>query len=210
MDYDKDAMKKLTEVISDPTRARIYFETLLCGRVDSKYLMERITISRSALSHHLTKLVNEGILDFQIDSEGRPHKVYFVTEEFENPILESSGVPPDDWLVYRLKQLEGRIMELQTFVSIATNNLNRIKRAIVARDEADEETEAFIDVLKKTHNIQAVHILTEREANIWVEMYLQFLKEFESKLQTNGNHQYVSFSGILPLVIDVQKSDPTF
>jgi DNA-binding transcriptional ArsR family regulator len=210
VDYDSHAMKKLTGAISDPTRARIYFETLLCGKLTAKYLMERMTISRSSLSHHLTKLVDEGILNFQIETEGRPHKVYFVKEEFENQVLEPSGDPPEDWLLHRLRQLEGRIMELQTFVSIATNNLNRIKEVIAVRDNSGVEPETFVNALKKTHSIQAVHILTEREATIWVKMYLKFLKELESNLQTGGDHRYVSFSGILPLVIAEEEPNPTF
>jgi predicted transcriptional regulator len=195
VEYDKTAMKKLMDIISEPTRARIYFETLLCRNVSARYLMERMTVSRSALSHHLSILVKEGILNFHIETEERPHKVYYLTK---------------DWLFHRLKEFESIIIELQTFVSIATNNLKRIKKEITIRDKSGKEPEEFIDVLRKTHRIHAVHILTEDEANIWTKMYLKFLKEFESKLQLGGDHRYVSFSGILPLTIDEPETDPTF
>ncbi|MHA2349472.1 MAG: winged helix-turn-helix domain-containing protein [Candidatus Thorarchaeota archaeon] len=210
VEYDKTAMKKLMDIISEPTRARIYFETLLCRNVSARYLMERMTVSRSALSHHLSILVKEGILNFHIETEERPHKVYYLTKDFETPIVESDEDKTDDWLFHRLKEFESIIIELQTFVSIATNNLKRIKKEITIRDKSGKEPEEFIDVLRKTHRIHAVHILTEDEANIWTKMYLKFLKEFESKLQLGGDHRYVSFSGILPLTIDEPETDPTF
>lgn len=210
VEYDHEAMKKLMEILSEPTRARIYFEVLLHREVSAKHLMQRIAASRSTLSHHLSTLVKEGILEFRVDVDKRPHKVYYPAEKFKAPVLEPSGEDSGDLLPQRARWFEHTIMELQTLVSVATTCAYKIRKMIAQRNKSGKEPVAFTKALPDVHSTHVVHILTKEEADIWWKMYLKFLKEFETRLKLGGDHRYVSFSGILPLVLEEPEEDPTF
>ena len=107
------------------------------------------------------------------------------------------------------KWFEHTIMELQTFVSVATTSLRKIRKEIAKRDMTGKEPDTIIDNLKTTHRMHVVHILTEEEATTLWEMYMKFLEAFEAKLELGGDHRYVSFSGILPLTYQEPEPNPT-
>ena len=103
-----DKEYKLLEILGDPVRAHIYFEAMIQKEITAKQLMEKLTINRSTLSHHLTKMVEEGVFDVRVQTIGRPVKYYRISELMNRrPIIKKTdkGDDPEQSLRNRIAYL---------------------------------------------------------------------------------------------------------
>ncbi len=185
--------------IADPVRARIFFEILLHRKVTAKHLMKRLSISRSTLSYHLKKLEDDGILEVGISTEGRPSKQYSLCPEFSAPSFEAHVDESLDWLTWRSVWLQRTIVHLQAVVSIAMTGLEELNKAIQDNAESEQSVESPIDWMENTPYAYGYHRLTDEEASLWFRMVVEFVKEFEPKLEMKGNKRHLAFMGVLPL-----------
>ena len=70
------------EILQDPVRSKILFEIILNGKINADHIVEATGKSRSTISHHLKKLVENGILDVSISPTGKT-KYYQITKNLE-------------------------------------------------------------------------------------------------------------------------------
>ncbi|MCK5298569.1 MAG: helix-turn-helix transcriptional regulator, partial [Candidatus Heimdallarchaeota archaeon] len=78
---------KLLEILGDPVRAQIYFEAMIQEEITAKQLLEKLTINRSTLTHHLTKMVEAGIFEVRVQTLGRPIKFYRISDELNRRVI---------------------------------------------------------------------------------------------------------------------------
>ena len=65
----------------DPVRAQIFFEIMLQTEITANQLMNRLTINRSTLTHHLVKMEEARLIEVRIQTKGRPVKYYKLSKE---------------------------------------------------------------------------------------------------------------------------------
>ena len=71
-------MDDVLQLLTDETRYKIFQETLKHGEMTTSKYLDLISISRSTLSHHLSKLVSADILHVRIAPIGRTQKFWTV------------------------------------------------------------------------------------------------------------------------------------
>ena len=77
----------LPELLSDPVRARIYLEVLINDEITAQQLMKRIKISRSTMSHHLSRFVEGKVFNVRIPDKGRSVKFYSHNPDFKEELI---------------------------------------------------------------------------------------------------------------------------
>ncbi len=100
------------EVIEDPVRFKIFSEIFLKSRITATELLEVISINRSTLSFHLTKMVKANLLTVEMNPTGRATKYYslattrFKIELGEHSFSESTSVEERKrLLILKLRQV---------------------------------------------------------------------------------------------------------
>lgn len=177
----------LPELLSDTVRARIYLEVLLNGEVTAQQLMEKIRISRSTMSHHLARFVDEGVFNVRIQESGRSVKFYSHNPEFSKEIVIEGC---DD------ATIKDRIVFLESAVA----HLNVISSLLREKAQHLRDTHAKPQRNRKVGF--TFTLMSKEEAAIWNEEYFAFQKRFEehrkSLNKASSSYDYIGFGGITP------------
>ncbi|NHI87969.1 MAG: ArsR family transcriptional regulator [Candidatus Thorarchaeota archaeon] len=177
----------LPELLSDPVRARIYLEVLLRGEVTAQELMDTIKISRSTMSHHLSKFVEAHVFSVRVQETGRSVKYYSHNPDFnEEVIIEGTD---DGALRKRLMFLESASAHLQI---ISTLLLERAKSALEKQTRSKKGSKVSFTFT----------FLSKTEADVWNEEYAVFQTRFEERCKDLGEStdrfSHIGFGGIVP------------
>jgi predicted ArsR family transcriptional regulator len=177
----------LPELLSDSVRAKIYLEVLLKGEVTAQELMNTIKISRSTMSHHLSKLVEAHVFTVRVQETGRSVKYYSHNPDFnEEVIIEGAD---DMALKKKLLFLESASAHLQIVSDLL---LERAKSVI------DEQVKS-----KKGSKVSFTFtFLSKMEADVWNEEYNAFQKRFEERRKdlrkSTEKFSHIGFGGLVP------------
>lgn len=137
--------KNYLKMLSDPIRSRILIETLLRGKITAKDLMEILDINRSAISYHLSLMVENNILNVEINEIGRPVKSYSMKSRdlitgFDKMINSASEEEKNELILAKLNLFAGTMQMLgnlsvdaiqQIQDSSAIENVGISKKSIV-------------------------------------------------------------------------------
>ncbi|MHA1908611.1 MAG: ArsR/SmtB family transcription factor [Candidatus Thorarchaeota archaeon] len=175
----------LPELLSDPVRARIYIEVVLRKEATAIELMEKIKISRSTMSHHLSRFVEEKVLRVRVGSEKyhRSIKYYSINPDFSEELIIESTKDPDG--KKRKGFLESSAAHLQVISALMLDRVN------APRKKNGTVTFTF-------------SFLSNEDATIWMEEFGRFQKRFQARLgekskdASETTHSYIAFGGITP------------
>jgi DNA-binding transcriptional ArsR family regulator len=179
-------MMTLPELLSDPVRARIYIEVLLKKEVTALELMEKVKISRSTISHHLSRFVGEKVLRVRVGSEKylRSVKYYSINPEFNEELVIESAKDPKG--AKKKAFLESSAAHLQVVSAIM------LELASVPKKKTGSVTFTF-------------SFLSEEDGAVWMEEYVRFQKRLQTRLGKNSSGQedssssYLAFGGMTPV-----------
>ncbi len=178
----------LFELLSDPVRARIYIEILVNKEMTAQELMEVVDISRSTLSHHLTRFVEEEVFDVHVQSTGRSIKHYSIKpQQKREVIIKGDG--------------ETKRREKLLFLESASAHLQVISNLILERaKEFDSESSKS---KKRLGNVTfTFHFMSKAESKIWEEEYQAFEKRFRERMKEvsskTPSFDYIAFGGQVP------------
>ena len=198
-----DADFKLLEILRDPVRAQIYFEAMIQEEITAKQLMKKLTINRSTLTHHLTKMIEAGIFEVRVQTIGRPIKYYRISEALNRRVIiekSDKGEIQEQTSRNRIAYLESAIAHLQ----VITTTTQRITRQLIEELKiANQKTEA-----KKTPQLMtfSFSLLTEKEVGVLSRKYTKFIKEIQEDLKEMKDKidkepsNYLMFSGLIPII----------
>lgn len=177
----------LPELLSDPVRARIYLEVLLNEEVTAQQLMDRIKISRSTMSHHLSRFVEDRVFNVRVQEKGRSVKFYSHNPDFkEELIIEGKD---NVALNNRIAFLDSASAHLHVISSLLRERAERIK--ISKTKPKGKKTVTF-----------TFSFMSKEEATIWNEEYEAFQKRFENRRRslktTTESLDYIGYGGITP------------
>ena len=173
----------LPELLSDPVRARIYVEVLLNKEVTAQQLMEITKVSRSTISHHLSRFVEDKLLLVRIQSVGRSVKFYSINPSFTQELVIEAKKDPSG-------------QKKKVFLESSAAHLQVIANLMLERIEAPKK--------KKGSVTFTFSFLSEDDASIWMEEYKQFQKRVRAKLSKtakdgkDASFSYIAFGGLTP------------
>ncbi|NPE07199.1 MAG: winged helix-turn-helix transcriptional regulator [Asgard group archaeon] len=102
------------EVLFDPIRSRIVFEIIFKGEVTAEKLVEITKKSRSTISHHLKKLVENGLVDVFMNPTGKI-KFYRLSQNIADHLYT---LDEESLLASPLEERSSFVLELQQFFAI--------------------------------------------------------------------------------------------
>ncbi len=176
----------LPELLADPVRARIYIEVLINEEITAQQLMKRIRISRSTMSHHLSRFVEDNVFNVRIPDTGRPIKFYSHNPAFkEELIIEGNDSTA---LKNRISFLESASAHLHVISSLLQERADKIQTT--KKNPAGKKTITF-----------TFSFMSAKEANIWNEEYESFQKRFEERrknVEKSGSLAFIGYGGIVP------------
>jgi DNA-binding transcriptional ArsR family regulator len=193
-------MTKLMNILSDPVRARIFLEAMIHREISVKHLLPQLSVGSSTISHHLKRLVEEGVLDVRVEATGRPVKYYSVSERYLRPVKDDSLYDESDWLAIHVSWLEHAIVQLQAITNVAAVAAKRLKTLHSIRNNHDFEIPESLRFLESSPKLFVLHHINERDAEVWLKEYMKFVERFEKKLSKGDNPTHLAFSGLLPIV----------
>ncbi len=175
----------LPELLADPVRARIYMEVLVNREVTAQDLMERTKISRSTLSHHLSRFVDSGVLNVRVGSEKyhRLVKYYTINPDYSEEIVIESAQDPDG-------------KRRKAFLESSAAHLQVISHLILERANSTKRSKGSVTF--------TFNLLSEEEARIWNEEYEEFQRRVVQRCNllvksTEGiGNAYIAFGGLTP------------
>ena len=179
----------IIKLLGEPIRSRIFLEVLLNKEVSTNELLERINISKGTMSHHLTKLVNAGLLEVKIQSTGRPLKYYSLRQKtkivYDEKHKKSDKVQFFQSATAQIQMIANMMKE--TSIEISSNKLG------------DTKVENF------TFTMQ---IVSAEAAKIIQTKFREFMKDLTEELKKieNENEDYSEeqnhffFSGLFPIL----------
>jgi len=178
----------LVELLADPVRARIYIELLLNREITAQELMRITKISRSTISHHLTRFVKEEVLTVRIHSTGRAVKFYSINPKYSEKIIISS-------------QDEMSKKKRQVFLETASAHLQVLSNLILEKSKAIEN-----EKLKERRVGKQVaftfDFISEEHTKIWLEEYEVFEKRFRERCEKSeiesSSLDFIAFGGLVP------------
>lgn len=177
----------LPELLSDPVRAKIYLEVLLNEEMTAKQLMDTIKISRSTMSHHLSRFVQDKVFKVRVQETGRSVKFYGHNPDFRKELC----IEGKDGLA-----LEKRLLFLQS----AAAHLHVISSLLSERAQKIRETQS--KPKRGTSVTFTFSFMSNEEASIWNEEYDAFQKRFDERRKTlkksNESLDYIGYGGITP------------
>lgn len=83
-----EALADLFGVLANPYRVQI-LQALSAGELNVTQILERISITPTALSNHLTKLKRSGVVDFRREHR---HLFYFVSDRRVTDVLNQASL----------------------------------------------------------------------------------------------------------------------
>ena len=177
----------LPELLSDPVRTRIYLEVLLDKEVTAQELMDTIKISRSTMSHHLSRFVEDRVFRVRVQETGRSVKFYSHNPDFkEEIVLEGAD---DITLKKRLMFLESASAHLQVISNLM-------------QERADSLRETHSKPKRGTSVTFTFSFMSKEESRIWNEEYAAFQKRFierrKSLKKSSESLDYIGYGGITP------------
>ncbi|MFW9907601.1 MAG: ArsR/SmtB family transcription factor [Candidatus Thorarchaeota archaeon] len=175
----------LPELLSDPVRARIYIEVLMRKEATAEELKDVVNVSRSTISHHLTRFVNERVLAVRVGSEKytRNVKYYRINPDYSEDLLIDSAQDP-----------EGQ--KRKAFIESAAAHLQVVSNLMLEYSRGPKESAAGV--------VFTFNILSEEDAKTWMEEYSRFQKRIQSICEkgiaecANTSFSYLAFGGIIP------------
>ncbi len=175
----------LPELLSDPVRARIYIEVLLKKEATAEDLRNVVHVSRSTLSHHLTRFVNENVLRVRVGSEKykRNMKFYSINPDFSEELIIDCLQDPDG-------------MKRKAFLESSVAHLQVISNLMLERIDASR---------KKGTVTFTFNFMNEEDANIWMEEYQIFQKRVKARCGKKSREaadteiSYIAFGGMTPV-----------
>ncbi|MFW9789450.1 MAG: ArsR/SmtB family transcription factor [Candidatus Thorarchaeota archaeon] len=178
----------LPELLSDPVRARIYLEVLIKQEVTAQQLLNNIKISRSTMSHHLSRFVEEKVFQVRVQEMGRAIKFYSHNPDF----MEEVCIEGKDTIA-----LEERIM----FLKSASAHLHIVSNLLQAKADRIEKNQSSSEM--KSRVAFTFDFMSKEAADIWNEEYNAFLARFEErrksvKESSKGAREYIGYGGITP------------
>ncbi|MFX0108667.1 MAG: ArsR/SmtB family transcription factor [Candidatus Hodarchaeota archaeon] len=182
-------MTRLSELLVDPVRSRIYFEVLLKGEVTAQHLMDLVEVNRSTLSHHLTKMVESSVLQVRVESVGRPTKFY----RLHKMLTEKIVLDKTKELGQHLAFTESTAAHLQLIANLAQGLASDRKALKYKKKQSQRICFAF-------------QLLSEDGIRIWSEEHEKFMREVEKRLKgsedvhkTAIDKRHIAFSGSVPI-----------
>jgi len=178
----------LFELLSDPVRARIYIEILVNQEMTAQDLMKVVSVNRSTISHHLTRFVEEGVLNVRIQSTGRPVKYYQINSQHSEEVVIKRD--EDEKAAMRRQFLESASAHLQVISNFI------LEYAHQSGEEQSKSKKA------KRHVTFTFHYMSNEENKIWAEEYQIFEKRFRERCKDiptkTPSLDYIAFGGSIP------------
>ena len=195
-------------MLLDPVRAQIFFEIMLQKEITANQLMNRLTINRSTLTHHLTKMVETGLLDVRIQSTGRPIKYYSLSKEQKQKIIINTKINRDIGPEEKLRNKINYLETIIAYVQVVNNSVQKVTKQLAnnlillsqSNDDLDKETIDPYQLLNFSFRL-----VSDDGAKEWNKRFERFHKESLkeiSKSETDmvGEPKHIVFSGIVPLI----------
>ncbi|MHA1902879.1 MAG: ArsR family transcriptional regulator [Candidatus Thorarchaeota archaeon] len=196
---------KLMELMKDPVRSRIYFEIMLQGQVTAQQLMNYVSINRSTLTHHLTKMVETDLLDVGVQSIGRPVKYYSLNDELKESIIVEECDNTIDQLMELITFIESSAAHLQVIANLAREEATRLS-ALLEEQKEKPGSESVKDACSRPI-LFSFTILTEEGSKIWNKKLSKFLNEVEEEIKglaiehsATAQSRNLAYLGMLPVV----------
>lgn len=178
----------LFELLSDPVRARIYIEILVNNEMTAQDLMKVVNVKRSTMSHHLTRFVEEDVLNVRVQSTGRPVKYYQIRPRHTEEVVIKSG--EDEKTAKRRMFLESASAHLQVISNFMLELAEKSGKELAKSKKAKERVTFTF------------HFMSKEESKIWEEEYQAFEKRFrERKKEVSSktpSFDYIAFGGQVP------------
>ena len=183
--------KNYIKMISDPIRSRIMIEALLRGEVTAKDLIDILDINRSAISYHLSLMVENNILSVKIDEVGRPIKRYSLRSnellnKFDEIVNNASKQEKKELLLAKLNLYAGTMqmianLSVDAIKQITTSDL--IEAVGISKNQIVEYSfknrkELFIPLIFK--------FLSQEQINELMDEFIRFtIEKIRSTPTTN-------------------------
>ncbi|MHA2365175.1 MAG: winged helix-turn-helix domain-containing protein [Candidatus Hodarchaeales archaeon] len=196
------------KVLNDPIRSSIYFHIVSKGEngSDAKSLQSVVKISRSTLSHHLTKLVEMKLLEVEIPQTGRAIKTY------KSPKPKPTKVILDcDELVKKqdsnkiVEFLLTQYLEFRFFSNRAENSLNNIQNFPINNIELDEDDRINFNVKNRKFFLPMLFqgVINEKHAKILQDGIKKLFFDAQEKFNCkDSGKQYIVNIGMFPVLED--------
>jgi len=178
----------LFELLSDSVRARIYIEILVNKEMTAQELMKVVDVKRSTMSHHLTRFVEEEVLNVRVQSTGRPVKYYQINPRHSEEIVIKSDE-------------DEKIARRRMFLESASAHLQVISNFILEQAKKSEQ-ELAKTRKSKNHVTFTFHFMSKEESKIWEEEYQAFEKRFRERnkeVSSKTPLDYIAFGGQVPI-----------
>ncbi len=187
----------IIRLLTDPIRSRIFLEILLNKEVSTSKLLERINISKGTMSHHLTKLVNAGLLDVKVQSTGRPLKYY--------SLKKTSKIMQEENVVKLTYNEESKKSEKNLFFQSATAQLQMIANLMKDTESiinSEKNREKDIKNFAFTMNIfsSEAAVIAQRKMKIFIKELSEELKILENNEDHTKEKVHFFFSGLFPIL----------
>ncbi|MFW9849132.1 MAG: ArsR/SmtB family transcription factor [Candidatus Thorarchaeota archaeon] len=175
----------LPELLSDPVRARIYVEVLLRRETTAEELRKIVKVSRSTISHHLTKFVEENVLNIRLGSEKykRNMKYYSINPDFSEEMIIDCKEDPDG-------------TKKKAFLESSAAHLQVISNLMLERIDSSKKRSAVTFTF---------NFLSDEDAKVWMEEFQIFQKRVQAKCFNNSRvgaeteFSYIAFGGLTPV-----------
>ncbi|MHA2504627.1 MAG: winged helix-turn-helix domain-containing protein [Candidatus Kariarchaeaceae archaeon] len=168
-----------SQLLADDTRYKIFQETLNRGEMTTAQYLEVLKISKSTLSHHLTKLVDGGMLVVRVASTGRPVKYWSVNRGMFVFKERLDGIGDEELPDYLQEQLDSqltRISLLQSMLRDLTEQLEKMEGAEISFADTfkvvSEEPQKQLDYLP-----MKLTFVSDEEYQEFVTLVMQFYRE---------------------------------
>lgn len=178
----------LFELLSDPVRARIYIEILVNNEMTAQELMKVVSVKRSTISHHLTRFVEEGVLNVRVQSTGRPVKYYQINPHHNEEVVFKNG--EDEKAANRRMFLESASAHLQVISNFILEHAEKTGEALEKSKKAKDRVSFTF------------HFMSKEVSKIWEEEYHVFQNKFKQRCKEvsieTPSLDYIAFGGQVP------------
>jgi len=185
---------KLMELLVDPVRAKIYFEVLVKGELTAQELMNKLTIARSTLTHHLTRFVEAEVFRVRVDATGRPIKHYSIRDDFEETVVVDGHKSSAEALEKKIAFMESTAAHMQMVANLAKMTARQISEEASPKGKDSHQT------------VFVFNMLSDEDAKVWTKHHGAFIANVQSELEAKDRFDkqktQVAFSGLVRIPRD--------
>jgi DNA-binding transcriptional ArsR family regulator len=177
----------LFELLLDPIRSKIIFEVILRNEVTADHLIEVTNKSRSTISHHLKKLVENRILEVYMNPTGKT-KYYRINQDlsdleyiFNEEVFSQSTLEEKSLYVLNLYQVFAIFNNI--YANIFSDQIKLFQKHIPFDDVKRKDRRFQFRIKEKEIEIPyfTAIVIDEKRANFLTSKLREVMKEYRKE-----------------------------